>query len=75
MHFTLVPFYIRPVWPSGKVIRPLAADSCHHLKNQRAKLIDNMKLQVVTLQTLLEMKNELENLGKFLINIEIATRK
>ncbi len=34
-----------------------------------------MKPQITTLKTLFETKKGIENLGAFLINIEIATRR
>ncbi len=48
---------------------------CHHFKDERVKLINNMKPQNITLKTLFETKKRIENLAQFLINIEIVTRK
>jgi ribonuclease HI len=48
---------------------------CHHCKDERVKLINNMKPQNITLKTLFETKKGIENLANFLINIEIVTRK
>jgi hypothetical protein len=38
-------------------------------------MINEMKPQTTTLKTLFETKKDIENLGKFLIDTEIATRK
>jgi hypothetical protein len=49
--------------------------NCHHFTNERSKLINEMKFQIITLKTLFETKKNIENLRKFLINIEIVTRR
>ena len=48
---------------------------CHHFADERSNLINNLKSQTLTLKTLFETKKDLENLRKFLINTEIATRR
>ncbi len=49
--------------------------NCSHFVTERSILINKMKPQTTTLKTLFETKKGLENLGEFLINTEIATRK
>jgi ribonuclease HI len=46
----------------------------HHFINERSQLINEMKSQIITLKTLFEIKKDIENLEKFLINTEIVTR-
>ncbi len=48
---------------------------CHHFINERSIMINQMKSQTITLKTLFETKKRIENLKKFLIDTEIATRK
>ncbi len=48
---------------------------CHHFKNERVNLINNMKSQNITFKIFFETKKQIENLINFLINIEIVTRK
>jgi ribonuclease HI len=48
---------------------------CRHFINQRSVMINEMKSQTTTLKTLFEIKKDIENLKKFLIDIEIVTRK
>jgi hypothetical protein len=48
---------------------------CHHLKDERLKMINQMKPQTTTLKTLFGTKKGIENLAKFLIDTEIATRR
>ncbi len=48
---------------------------CRHFTNQRSIMINEMKSQTTTLKTLFGTKKDIENLGKFLIDTEIATRK
>jgi hypothetical protein len=38
-------------------------------------MINEMKSQTITFKTLFEIKKEIENLEKFLVDTEIATRK
>ncbi len=49
--------------------------NCHHFINERSNMINQMKCQIITLKTLFETKKDLENLKKFLIDIEIVTRR
>jgi hypothetical protein len=48
---------------------------CHHFKNERSNLINQIKPQTTTLKTLFGTKKGIENLAKFLIDTEIATRR
>ncbi len=48
---------------------------CRHFINQRSVMINEMKSQITTLKTLFEIKKDIENLRKFLIDTEIVTRK
>jgi hypothetical protein len=43
--------------------------------NERLIMINEMKSQTITFKTLFETQKSIDNLEKFLINIEIATRK
>jgi hypothetical protein len=49
--------------------------NCHHFITERSNMINQMKSQLITLKTLFETKKSIENLGKFLIDIEIVTRR
>ncbi len=48
---------------------------CRHFTHERSIMINQMKSQTTTLKTLFETKKNIENLRKFLIDTEIATRK
>ncbi len=47
----------------------------HHFITERSNMINQMKPQSTTLKTLFETKKSIENLRKFLIDTEIATRR
>jgi hypothetical protein len=49
--------------------------NCQHFMIERSKMINQMKPQTTTLKTLFGTNKGIENLGKFLIDTEIATRK
>jgi ribonuclease HI len=49
--------------------------NCHHFTTERSIIINQIKSQTITLKTLFETKKNIENLKKFLIDIEIVTRK
>jgi hypothetical protein len=49
--------------------------NCHYFTTERSIMINQMKSQTTTLKTLFGTKKGIENLGKFLIDTEIVTRK
>jgi hypothetical protein len=49
--------------------------NCQHFTIERSKMINQMKSQTTTLKILFETNKDIENLKKFLIDIEIVTRK
>ncbi len=46
-----------------------------HFINKQSIIINEMKSQIIKLKIFFETKKDLENLRKFLINIEIVTKK
>jgi ribonuclease HI len=48
---------------------------CHYFTHERSIMINQMKSQITTLKTLFKTTKDIKNLRKFLIDIEIVTRK